>query len=75
MVFRQKPRCSRASNCTKLSATEQIIIDLISTNILHIDEIITAAALSPADVLSSLMSLELTGIVEQHPGKFFSRKN
>ncbi len=58
----------------KLSATEQIIIDLISTNILHIDEIITAAALSPADALSSLMSLELKGIVQQHPGKFFSRK-
>jgi DNA processing protein len=59
----------------QLSATEQIIIDLISTNHLHIDEIITETALSPADALSSLMSLELKGIIQQHPGKFFSRKN
>jgi DNA protecting protein DprA len=58
----------------KLSAIEQIIIDLISTNNLHIDEIIAATALSPADALSSLMSLELKGIIQQHPGKFFSRE-
>jgi predicted Rossmann fold nucleotide-binding protein DprA/Smf involved in DNA uptake len=59
----------------KLSATEQIIIDLISTNHLHIEEIIAATAMSAADALSSLMSLELKGIIQQHPGKFFSRKN
>jgi DNA processing protein len=59
----------------KLSEIEQIIIDLISTNNLHIDEIIVATALSPAVVLSSLMSLELKGIIKQHPGKFFSLNN
>lgn len=58
----------------KLSAIEQVIIDLVSTNHLHVDEIIAATALSPADALSSLMSLELKGIIQQHPGKFFSRE-
>jgi DNA processing protein len=58
---------------TKLTAIEKIIIDFISTNNLHIDEIIAATALSPAVALSSLMSLELKGIIQQHPGKFFTR--
>lgn len=58
---------------TKLTAIEKIIIDFISTNNLHIDEIIAATALSPAEALSSLMSLELKGIIQQHPGKFFTR--
>jgi DNA processing protein len=57
----------------KLSAIEQIIIDLISTNNLQVDEIIAATALAPAEALSSLMSLELKGIIKQHPGKFFTR--
>ena len=57
----------------KLNAIEQIIIDFISTNNLHVDEIIAATELAPAEVLSSLMSLELKGIIKQHPGKFFTR--
>ncbi len=59
----------------KLSAIEQIIIDLISTNNLQVDEIIAATGLSPAEALSSLMSLELKGIIKQHPGKFFTINN
>ena len=58
---------------TKLSAIEQIIIDLISTNNLQVDEIIAATELATAEALSSLMSLELKGIIKQHPGKFFTR--
>ena len=57
----------------KLNAIEQIIIDFISTNNLHVDEIIAATELAPAEVLSSLMLLELKVIIKQHPGKFFTR--
>ena len=57
----------------KLSAIEQKIIDTISTNNLQVDEIIAATALAPAEALSSLMSLELKGIIKQHSGKFFTR--
>ena len=59
----------------KLNAIEQLIIDSVSTYNLHIDEIIAATSLSAAEALSSLMSLELKEIVEQHPGKFFSLRN
>jgi DNA processing protein len=58
----------------QLNAIEQTITDLIANNNLHIDEIIAVTTLSAADALSSLMSLELKGIIQQHPGKFFSRK-
>jgi len=59
----------------KLSEIEQLIIDLISTNNLQVDEIIAATKLAPAEALSSLMSLELKGIIKQHPGKFFTCTN
>jgi DNA processing protein len=58
----------------KLSAIEKKISQLVSIQELHIDEIIAATNLPVADILSSLMSLELKGIIEQHPGKLFSRK-
>lgn len=56
----------------KLSAVEQTIVDLIGTGNLQVDEIIAATALAPAEALSSLMSLELKGIIKQQPGKYFS---
>ena len=42
--------------------------------IIHADEIIAATGLPPAEVLSILITLELKGIIEQHPGKYFSLK-
>jgi DNA processing protein len=57
-----------------LNTIEQQIIDFISSKHVHVDELISTSGLSPADILSNLMSMELKGIVKQHPGKFFSRK-
>ena len=57
-----------------LNAIEQQIIDLISNKHIHVDELISASGLSPADILSTLMALELKGLVKQHPGKNFSLK-
>jgi len=37
----------------------------------HVDEIINAAGLPPADVLAELTMLEIMGFVKQEPGKFF----
>lgn len=48
------------------------IINLLSNGRLHIDELIKATGLSPKNILSSLMILELNGIIKQYPGKFFS---
>jgi DNA processing protein len=55
-----------------LSIMDKNIIEAIAGNQVHVDDLITATGFSPADVLRSLMALELNGIVKQSPGKFFS---
>ena len=57
-----------------LSAVDQKIIDSISDSRVHIDDLISSTGLSSADILSALTKLELKGIVQQYPGKFFSLK-
>jgi hypothetical protein len=47
-------------------------MNIISSDCIHIDDIINATSLSPGDTLSSLMALELKGLVQQFPGKYFS---
>ncbi|MEN6622520.1 MAG: DNA-processing protein DprA, partial [Smithella sp.] len=55
-----------------LNYIDEKIISLLTHNRQHIDELINISGLTPADVLSSLTKLELNGIIQQHPGKFFS---
>ncbi len=57
----------------ELTVKEKIVADFIFDKRIHVDDIIAATNLSPADVLSTLMSLELKNLVTQHPGKYFSR--
>jgi len=57
-----------------LSTVDQKIIGLISGGRVHIDDLISSSGLSSADILSALTTLELKGLVQQHPGKFFSLK-
>lgn len=57
----------------ELTIKEKQVADFIFDKIIHIDDIIAATNLSPADALSTLMSLELKNLVTQHPGKYFSR--
>ncbi|MBN1473077.1 MAG: DNA-processing protein DprA [Syntrophaceae bacterium] len=57
----------------KLTKIEKQVADFIFDKRIHIDDIIAGTNLSPADVLSTLMSLELKNLVTQHPGKYFSR--
>jgi DNA processing protein len=58
----------------ELTKIEKQVLGFISDKKIHIDDIIAAANLSPAEALSALTSLELKNLVTQHPGKFFSRK-
>jgi DNA processing protein len=57
-----------------LSAVDQKIMGFISGGRVHIDDLISSTGLSSADILSALTTLELKGIVQQYPGKFFSLK-
>ncbi len=50
------------------------ILKTLSEKTIHVDDIIAATGLPPANVLSMLITLELKGIIEQHPGKYFSLK-
>ena len=50
------------------------ILKTLSQNIIHADDIIATTGLPPSEVLSMLITLELKGIIKQHPGKCFSLK-
>ena len=63
-----------AKSAEILSTGDQKIIGLISGGRVHIDDLISSSGLSSADILSALTTLELKGLVQQHPGKFFSLK-
>lgn len=62
------------SNTDSLNPIDQTILRALSKNKMHADDIITGTGLSPADVLSALITLELKGIITQHPGKLFALK-
>lgn len=58
----------------KLNEVDQKLFDSISPGRIHIDDLISSTGLSSADILSALTTMELKGIVQQHPGKLFSLK-
>jgi DNA processing protein len=61
-------------NVETLNETDQIIFDFVTESRIHIDDLISSTGLSSADILSALTTMELKGIIQQHPGKFFSLK-
>jgi len=56
-----------------LTLFEQRVADVISNEPVHIDWITERSALTPAETLVHLLSLECKGIVRQLPGKHFVR--
>jgi len=56
-----------------LTGNEKLIYDLLSDEPLHIDQLAIKADLSPAEALSSLLMLELMGLIRQMAGKMFVR--
>jgi len=57
-----------------LSAVDRKIIDFVSRGSIHIDDLTSSTGLSSADALSALTAMELKGVIQQHPGKYFSLK-
>lgn len=57
-----------------LNAVEQTVLGLISKKRMHIDDLISASGLSSGEMLSVVTMMELRGMLQQHPGKFFSKK-
>ncbi len=56
-----------------LSGTLRRIYDLLSDEPLHVDQLAVRAELSPSEVLSALLTLELMGAIRQMAGKMFIR--
>jgi len=57
-----------------LTDTEKIIIGSVSQKRIHIDDLISSTGLTSAEILGTLTKMELKGMIQQHPGKFFSLK-
>jgi len=56
------------------SAVEQKILSLMSPKRIHIDDLISFSGLTSGDVLRTVTTLELKGMIQQYPGKFFTIK-
>ncbi len=52
---------------------EQKIMDALSNKRVHIDDLIASTSMSSGDMLSTLTIMELKGMIQQHPGKVFSK--
>jgi DNA processing protein len=72
--YQERPKNKKDITNEILTSIEQNIVDSISGKNIHVDDLISVTGLSTGDLMSSLMSLELKGIIAQHPGKFFSLK-
>jgi len=57
----------------KLTANETKVHNSLSSRPVQIDELCNQVKMDTPEVLSILLSLELKNLLEQHPGKLFSR--
>ena len=55
------------------SAQQQLVLHQLDTEPQHIDRLASEVGLEAAELLGSLLELELAGLVEQLPGKHFAR--
>jgi DNA processing protein len=51
------------------------VFDALSSDPIHIDTLTEKIAMSSADALVNLLSLEFKGLVRQMPGKLFVRQS
>lgn len=63
--------CDKRCEC--ISDIEQKIMDAISNQRVHIDDLMASTSMTSGDMLSTLTVMELKGMIQQHPGKFFSK--
>jgi DNA processing protein len=57
-----------------LNKEEQVLYEMLSETLLHIDAMIRESRFDPGKVSSLLLNLELKGLILQWPGKCFTRK-
>lgn len=57
----------------ELTLVQDKILNQLSEDRISIDDLLDALDVSSAEIISSLLELELLGLIRQHPGKLFSR--
>ncbi len=57
----------------KLNGREKTVYDLLKNEALHIDQLALRAGISTSEALTTLLTLELSGIVRQMAGKMFTK--
>ena len=67
------PHVPSAALPTDLSPEERGVLDLLATGEEHVDALSVRLGRPAAETLAVLTSLEIRGLVDQAPGKFFSR--
>jgi len=75
-IFDELPMLTAASSrkpkpAVQLSLSEQTIVDALSDQPIHIDELASGTSLTTSDLLVALLKLEFSGVVRQLPGKHF----
>jgi DNA processing protein len=64
-----------SADMLNLSENEKSILKVLGTEPLHVDEVMGMVDLFPGKINASMVSLRLKGLIRQHPGNMFSRKN
>jgi DNA processing protein len=54
-----------------LSPDESLVVDAMEPYPIHIDELARTLSMEPGKLSNILLRLELKGMIEQSPGKFF----
>lgn len=67
----EPPHAARSARA-ELSGAEATLFDLMSPQPVHVDQLVTRAALEPGLLLAALSTLELQGLIKQLPGKHFA---
>ena len=58
-------------NLEQLEPAQRLIYELLINEQIYVDQIIKMSNLNSSEVLTNLLSLEIKGIVNQLPGKYF----
>ena len=67
------PDVASVSLPSGLSDAERRVLDVLALGLEQVDDVAIRAAMSTADTLAALTSLEIRGLVTQTPGKIFHR--
>jgi DNA processing protein len=67
---RSDPAVRPAPDLSRLSREELTIYDLLSVQLIHLDEIGRKASLGPGKIAEALLNLELKGLIMRKPGNY-----